>query len=93
MTMASLSGRKTITSSGTIEPLGTGSVHGLLYIKALAANTGIMEIGSSGTAASSGYQLSAKEELLLYNVEDLWDIWVDSTVNGEGVCWIRLRAR
>ena len=93
MALAALSGRKTVTAAGTSEALGSGEIHGLLYIKAIAANTGIIEVGSDATAEASGYQLSAKEELLMYNVEDLADIHIDATVSGEGVCWIRLRAR
>jgi hypothetical protein len=93
MAIANLSGRTVVSSAGTPVVLGAGEIHGMLYIKALAANTGIIEVGDSGTAAASGYQLSAKEELLLYNVEELADIYIDATVNGEGVCWTRLRVR
>jgi len=93
MTIANLSGRTTVTTAGTQVVLGAGEVHGMLYIKALAANTGIIEVGDVNTAAVSGYQLSAKEELLYYNVQDLADIYIDATVNGEGVCCTRLRVR
>lgn len=92
MAVTALSGRKTVTSAGTPEALGASSaeVFGALVIKALAANTGIAEVGDASTAAASGFQLSAKEQMVFENVHNLSQIWVDATVNGEGVCWYRM---
>ena len=92
--MAALSGRKTVTTAGTSEALGavTAKVLGALYIKALAANTGVIEVGDSASAALAGYQLSAKEQVLLENVDNLGQIYIDTTVNGEGVSWLRMNA-
>lgn len=89
MANAALSGRKTVTSAGTPEALGSGDVFGGLYIKALIANTGTIEVGSSATAAASGFQLSAGDVILFDYVNDMSQIYIDSTVNGEGVSWLR----
>ena len=73
----------------------TAKVLGALYIKALPANTGIMYVGmhSDGTVSSStGYPLSAGEQVLLENVSNLGSVMVDLTVNGEGVSWLRMSA-
>ena len=62
-------------------------------VKALAANTDLIYIGSDGAgdvASSNGLELAAGETLILNYVGDLASVMVDSAVNGEGVAWLAL---
>lgn len=90
---AGRSGQKAVTTAGTEVALGSGAVNGPLMIKALAANTGKMYVGNDGAGAvanSSGYELSAGDSVILNYVADLNTVMVDSSVNGEKVCWLAL---
>ena len=92
---ATRSGQKAVTTAGTEVALGSGAIHGPLAVKALAGNGGLVFVGyvSDGTVSSAtGYQLTAKEEVVFEHVNDLADILVDAAVNGEGVCWLALIA-
>jgi hypothetical protein len=91
--MAALSGQTTVTTAGTEVALGTGRANAPVSIKALAANTGYMYVGNAGdntVASTSGYQLAAGEQVTLSYLGDLGDVMVDSSVNGEKVCWLIL---
>jgi len=62
-------------------------------IRALSTNTGKVYIGNDGSGAvssSTGFELSAGDQLILSYVGNLDTILVDSAVNGEGVCWLVL---
>ena len=62
-----------------------------VFIKALQDNTGYMYVGNNGDAtvsSSTGFQLDAGDVIYI-PVSMLSDIWVDSSVNGEKVCWIK----
>jgi len=86
------SGQITVTTAGT-EVQGPSVSGSLFQIKALAGNTGLMYVGNDGSNAvssSTGFQLSAGEVVALGNVTNLNQIYVDSSVNGEKVCWIKL---
>lgn len=89
-----ISGQKTVTTAGTAERLHTGLVaNAALMVKALPANTGIMYIGNDGAgdvSSANGMPLSAGDAAVFAFVSDLREIWVDSTVNGEGVAWLIL---
>lgn len=78
-------GQKTVSAAGTAEKLTTTKTKDVL-IKALSTNTGLVYVGDSTVSASNGYQLSAKEEILL--PLDASKIYIDSAVNGEGVCFL-----
>ena len=91
--MAALSGQKTVTAAGSAVTLGTQAIGGPLAVKALAANAGVVVVGCDGAGditTSNGFQLSAGETVIFNHVAHLGNIWVDSTVNGEGVCWLAL---
>ncbi len=88
-----LSGQKTVTTAGTAVQLHTGlSVDGPVMIKALPANTGVMYVGNvSGDVTNlNSMPLSAGDPLILNRVGNLADVWIDATVNGEGVAWLIL---
>jgi len=89
------SGQKTVTTAGTALALSaTAMIVKKLKIKALGGNTGMVYIGKSTVSATNGFELDAGQEL---DVSDLFespesevnlaDIFVDSGVNSEGVCF------
>jgi len=57
-------------------------------IRALDANTDLIYVGDSSVSSANGYQLEAKESVSL-PIADLATVWIDSAVNGEGVCSIK----
>ena len=86
------SGQITVTTAGT-EVQGP-SVSGTPFqIKALPTNTGVMYVGNDGSNAvssSTGYPLSAGDVVILGNITNLNQIYVDSSINGEKVAWIKV---
>lgn len=83
-------GQKTVATAGTEEALVASSVSlvaGLVEIKALPANTGVMYVGLNPVTSATGFPLSAGESVVLH-INDLQTIYIDSTVNGEGVAYI-----
>jgi hypothetical protein len=88
-----LSGQKSVTTAGTAEKLGSQVIAGALMVKALAGNTGTIYIGNDGAgdvSSANGMPLAARELVIFYHVSDLSALWIDSTVNGEGVAWLAL---
>lgn len=86
-----LSGQKTVTTAGTAVVLGTSQViNGPLMVKALDTNTGIISIGNDGAndiTVSNGLRLLKGEAVIFDFVGNLANLWIDSSVNGEGVSW------
>ena len=88
-----LSGQKTVTAAGTAVALGNQVINGLLVVKALAGNTGLVYVGNNGSgdvASSNGFELTAKEEVRFNFVGNLSEIIVDAATNDDAVCWIAL---
>jgi hypothetical protein len=82
-------GQKAVTTAGTQVALGHPS-HAITHsvkIKALHGNTGWIYIGDSSVSSSTGYVLDAGETLEL-QIANLSTVYVDSSVNGEGVSYI-----
>ena len=81
-------GRKTVTTGGTAEKLASATKATYVCITAETDNTGIICVGSSTVVASlstrQGIPLSLGDSVGLPCV-DLSDIWLDTTVNGDGV--------
>jgi hypothetical protein len=91
--MATLSGQKAVTTAGTAVQLHSGLVvNGPVMVKALPANTGIMYVGNvaEDVASNNGMPLSLSDSLIFNFVGNLNQIWVDASVNGEGVAWLAL---
>jgi len=82
--------QKVVTVAGTAELLMTTDEGDyILIIKALAGNTGYIYVGNSDVDSTNGYELSAGEEAPPIVIsEGQIDIYIDSSVNGEGVCYI-----
>lgn len=91
--MATLSGQKTVTAAGSEVQLAPSQlINGPVMVKALPGNTGIMYVGNvnGGVSSSTGIPLSAGEAMIFAFVGNLAEIWVDASVNGEGVAWCAL---
>ena len=62
-----------------------------VFVKALSTNTGKMYVGGAGdgtVSSSTGFELSAGN-VIFVPVTNLKDVFVDSSVNGEKVCWMK----
>jgi hypothetical protein len=82
-------GHKTVTTAGTpVQLTSTDFRAYVVTIKALAANTGDIYIGDGNVSNLNGFVLDAGEEVTIFvdNVDT--DVYVDSSVNGEGVSFI-----
>jgi len=92
MAFGLLSDRKEVTAAGTAERLSaTHIVPAMVIIQAETDNTGLVAIGGSNVdvteTSQEGTQLYAGDIMPpLYDV-DLYDIWVDSAVNSDGVTY------
>ena len=88
------SGQKAVTAAGTAETLVASDTlyQGPVMIKALPANTGVMYVGqvTGDVSSSNGMPLSAGDALIMFDVGNLKNIWVDASVSGEGVAWLLL---
>lgn len=83
------SGSKNVTTAGTRVQLATTTTCKKVIITANVANTGTIWVGGSSVAANSGIPLVALQNVTL-DISDLAAIWLDSTVNGEGVTYAYL---
>lgn len=83
-------GRKTVAASATAEKLASATKCTSVVITALAANTGVIVFGASTVVAAAatrrGTPLSAGETASV-PIVDLDQIYLDTTVNGEGVSY------
>lgn len=83
-----LSGQTAVTTAGTQVALaGSATVKSHVMVKALGANTGKIYVGDSAVSSTTGYELSAGESVPV-SVADIATIWIDSSVNGEGVSYV-----
>jgi hypothetical protein len=81
-------GQTVVTTAGTHVALGsTTALRAGVRIKALHANTGWIYVGDDGVAAATGFVLDSGEECFV-EVADLATVFIDSSVNGEGVSYI-----
>jgi hypothetical protein len=80
------SGRTLVTTAGTRVQLATGTITSVT-IKALSSNTGTIYIGTSTVTATNGFQLGAGESVSM-DIGTLGVLYIDSSVNGEGVTYL-----
>lgn len=93
--MPAISGQRTVTTAGTAVRLAASSfpILGPLMVKALDTNTGVIALGHDGAGdvtVSNGLRLLTSEVVVFEFVGNLYDLWLDSAVNGEGISWIML---
>lgn len=87
--------QKNVTTAGTAVQLTTSSINAYgCKIKAKSGNTGFIYVGDANTVSSStGYELDSDQTIDLSNLLgldpsisiDLSNIWLNSSVNAEGV--------
>ena len=82
-------GVKTVTTAGTdVALVATSTPAKVVIIQAQTDNTGAIAVGGSGVdatvATGTGILLYAGDSVTL-EVDDLADVYIDATVNGEGV--------
>lgn len=82
-------GTKTVTAAGTPEALGAGTCRAIV-ISPLRTNTGDVYLGASATNDSQHVEPPIVLEAPAGKLLNLADIYVDVTVNGEGVAFITL---
>ena len=89
-----LVGSQTVATAGTEQALATTGrlVWSWLLIRAKGANTGQVYIGGSDVASTTHEGLDADQEVTFFSRYDfdISDIYIDVSVNGEGVdfyCW------
>lgn len=87
-------GRKTVTNAGTRETLTAGSTPcKKVTMTALLENTGIVVVGGSTVVAAFGTRRGIPLETaqsITFEIDDLNDVYLDVTVNGEGVSYLYL---
>jgi hypothetical protein len=84
---ATYNGQKTVTSHGTAEALGSSqAILSGVRVKALSTNTGNVYVGNSSVDSSNGFVLAAGESDF-WAVANIATLYIDSDVDGEGVCY------
>lgn len=81
-------GVTTVTTAGTDVVLASSTKVKWVIVQAQTDNTGVIAVGASGVdatvATGTGVLLEAGDSINML-VDNLADIFIDSTVNGEGV--------
>lgn len=81
-------GRTTVTTAGTRVALASSTACKNVAITAITSNTGIVVVGGSTVVAAlatrRGTPLYAGDTIC-FDIDNLADVFIDSTVNGEGV--------
>lgn len=80
--------KNVVATAGTSVQLPTNICKSIV-IKGLSSNTGIIFVGNSTVSSTNGFQLSAGDIVAL-DINNTNVIWIDSTVNGEGVSWLSI---
>lgn len=92
--MSLLSGQITVAAAGTAVQ-GSDIKGDGFFIKALAGNAGVVYFGNDGVedvSSSSGYQLSAGEQIFI-DIGNLNQLWFDAANNGDKFCWVKATPR
>lgn len=89
-------GRKTVTAVGLPERLVdiVQGHAGRLDITALSTNTGSIYVGGRDVSGVSGSEngwrldtVSGVGDMLTFINQQIYDVWIDATVAGEGIHW------
>lgn len=81
-------GAKTVTTAGTRVQLSTTSVPCIdLLIQGAAGITGRIYVGGPGVSSTAGVYITAGGSIPI-STDNLNKVWLDSTVNAEGVTFI-----
>lgn len=82
-----LNGNTNVTTAGTRVVLASSTTCKSVTIKAKAANTGIIYVGSSTVSSANGFALVAGETVTL-DIANLTTVNLDASVSGEGVTYV-----
>lgn len=88
---SAVSGQKNVTTAGTAVALGVSTAIQSITIKAKRANTGDIYVGDSTVTSTNGLVLT-RGEAVSFDMDNLADIFIDSSVNGEGVSFLYVAA-
>lgn len=81
-------GQKTVTAAGTEEALGASTtLYSGVRVKALHGNTGWVYVGANPVTSATGFVLDAGEDVFI-EAHNLTDVWLDTSVSGEGASYI-----
>lgn len=87
VTITSVFSGKTIVTTAGVRVQLSSNTSQAVTIKALSTNTGIIYIGNVSVSASNGHQLSAGDSES-FDVSNTNIVYIDSSVNGEGVTFL-----
>ena len=90
---AGFSGQKDVAVAGTAEQLITVNKAGKVIVKAKSGNTGAIYIGFSSNSLSSNGYILLMDESVEFKLDGLNNIYIDSSVNGEGVSYIGVETK
>ena len=86
-------GRKVVASAGSRVTLASSTIAKLVIITAETDNTGLIVVGGSTVVAAlatrQGIPLNAGDSVTL-EIANLADVYLDTTVNGDGVTYLYL---
>lgn len=82
-------GQTSVVTAGTPVPLATNTATTTITVRAFSANTGFIYVGTTGVSSSTGFILSA-DETVSFDLDNLDKVFINSSVNGEGVSYIYL---
>jgi hypothetical protein len=84
-------GRKVVATAGTAEALAASTAVKMVTVQAELSNTGVITIGTTTVDAAeptrTGIALEAGDTITL-DLDDLAKVYIDATVNGEGVTFV-----
>lgn len=81
-------GTTTVTTAGTaVQLTSTATACKSVVITAKGANTGNIFVGGTTVDSTRGKQLVPLQDIEL-NIDDLSKVYIDSSVNGEGVIYV-----
>lgn len=84
-----INGKTNVTTAGTRIVLGGNIPIKSVTVKALLANMGIIYVGDGAVSSSNGFELAAGESVSM-DVNNINLVNIDSSENGEGVCYISI---
>lgn len=82
--------QRTVTTAGARVQLQTQACLGVT-VKAKSANTGLIYVGDSGVTSANGHILAAGDAVSLA-IDNVNRLWIDASVDGEGVSWLAVGA-
>ena len=95
--MSVISGQTTVATAGTAVPLSSTHINcnGPLGVKALIGNAGMIYVGNvdGDVTSANAIELDAGEDWVFNFVENVEDIIVDTSSNGDKVAWSILNVK